>query len=239
MKALFRFGLVLLLLAVVGMTSAIVTMHYAIHGAEVTVPDLHGMTVAEAGRRTADLGLNLHVEARRYSADVAAGRVAQQSPAAGMVVRRGWRVWLTESLGAQKQAIPNVTGASERLAAMEIRRAGLELGTVAEMPWAAAPAGTVIAQDPQANAEGVASPAVNLLVAADGAEAADDGLAMPDLVGQEFAKAALTLRHAGLELAPMQEQAAPGMKTGTVVAESPEAGYRVDPTMPVTLTVAK
>ena len=110
MIGFFRFVLVILLLTVVAMTSALVTMHFAIHGGEVSIPDLKGMGVADAGQRAASLGLTMQVENRLYSADVPAGRVANQSPAAGTIVRRGWRVWLTESLGPQKLAIPDVKG---------------------------------------------------------------------------------------------------------------------------------
>jgi beta-lactam-binding protein with PASTA domain len=97
MIGFFRFVLVVLLLTVVAMTSAIVTMHFAIHGGEVSIPDLRGMTVADAGQRSASLGLSLQVENRLYSADVPLGRVANQSPLAGTIVRRGWRIWLTEA----------------------------------------------------------------------------------------------------------------------------------------------
>ena len=85
MIGFFRFVLVVLLLTVVAMTSAIVTMHFAIHGGEVSIPDLRGMTAADAGQRAASLGLSLQVENRLYSADVPLGRVANQSPLAGKV----------------------------------------------------------------------------------------------------------------------------------------------------------
>ena len=165
MIGFFRFVLVLLLLTVVAMTSAIVTMHFAIHGAEVSIPDFKGMTVADAGQRASALGLTLQVESHLYSTDVPLGRVASQSPAAGTMVRRGWRVWLTESLGPQKLAIPDVKGRDQRFATIEIRRAGFQVGTVASMPWPEAQPGTVIAQSPDANAAGVESPTMNLLVA--------------------------------------------------------------------------
>ena len=58
-------------------------MHFAIHGAEVQVPSLKGMTVAEARSQTAGLGLNLEVDNRYYSSDVAPGHILTQSPAAG------------------------------------------------------------------------------------------------------------------------------------------------------------
>ena len=64
-----------MLLVAVALLSAIATMHFAIHGAEVQVPALQGMTVADARSQTAGLGLNLDVDNRYYSGDVAA-RVA-------------------------------------------------------------------------------------------------------------------------------------------------------------------
>jgi beta-lactam-binding protein with PASTA domain len=254
MIGFFRLVLVVLLLSVVAMTSAIVTMHFAIHGGEVSIPDLRGMTVADAGQRAASMGLSLQVENRLYSADVPLGRVANQSPVAGTIVRRGWRIWLTESLGPQKLAIPDVKGKDQRVATIEIRRAGFQTGTIAEMPWPNAQAGAVIAQSPEPNASGVESPAMNLLVAApvDGDLAgAQGGVVMPNLEGQVFTAAALTLTRMGLKLAPLKEQdmhvAAPGggpaiapmYPPGTVVGQNPLAGSRVDGSMAIELTVAK
>lgn len=252
MIGFFRFLLVLLLLVVVAMTSAIVTMHFAIHGTEVAIPDFHGMTVTDAGQRAASLGLTLHVENRLYSTEVPAGRVANQSPAAGATVRRGWRVWLTESLGPQKIAIPNLEGRDQRLAAIDIRRAGLSTGTVALMPWPDAQPGAVFAQSPEANASGVEGPVMNVLVAAPPAETQPaDSLVMPQLVGQGFTAAAWTVAHAGLHLAPVKDEDVhamplnmagapqPPVAPGTVTAQSPAAGDRVDPSTPIQLTVAK
>jgi eukaryotic-like serine/threonine-protein kinase len=255
MIGFFRFVLVLLLLTVVGLTSAIVTMHFAIHGSEVSIPDLRGMTIADAGQRAAGMGMTLQVQNHLYSADVPAGRVANQSPPAGTIVRRGWRIWLTESLGPQKLAIPDVRGKDQRVATIEIRRAGFQMGTVAEMPWPETQAGAVIAQSPDPNASGVESPVMNLLVAAPIDAANQGGLVMPNLEGQVFTSAALTLTHMGLRLAPVKEQdmhvaapVAPGspvgtpppmVPPGTVVGQNPPAGSRVDGNTPIELTVAK
>lgn len=243
MIGFFRFVLVVLLLTVVAMTSAIVTMHFAIHGSEVSIPDLHGMTVADAGQRAAGRGLTLQVESRLYSTDVPLGRVASQSPVAGTLVRRGWKVWLTESLGPQKLAIPDVKGKDQRFATIAIRRAGFQVGTVASMPWPAVQPGTVIAQSPDANAAGVESPAMNLLVAAEPVEGTgmQGGFVMPNLEGQVFTAAALSVTRMGLKLAPMREQdmhvavpgaAAPMYPPGTVVASSSAKG----PSRPMSTT---
>ena len=65
------------------MISAITTMHFAIHGAEVKIPALKGMTVAEARSQAAGMGLNLDVDNRYYSSDIAAGHILSQSPPPG------------------------------------------------------------------------------------------------------------------------------------------------------------
>ncbi len=124
----FRIAWLLMLLVAVGLLSAILTMQVAIHGAEVQVPALKGMTTADARSVAAGLGLRLDVDNRYYSADVAAGHILTQSPDAGTVVRREWRVRVAESLGAQRVDVPDTVGANERVAELELRRAGLEVG---------------------------------------------------------------------------------------------------------------
>ena len=249
----FQFVLVLMMLAVLALVSAVVTMHFAIHGAEVSVPDFKDLTVGEATSKAASLGLNINVENHFYSVDIPVGRVVSQSPAPGTVVRSAWNVRVTESLGPQRVAIPNLTGADQRLASIEIRRDGLELGEGAEMPDAYAAPGTVVAQNPTPNAAGVERPSISLLVAAPPLDTSS-GFVMPDFTGQMFSSSALIITRAGLQLAPMKEQQVslppvegtdspapqqPSVPIGSVIAQSPAPGHRVDPTTAIELTVAK
>lgn len=253
----FRFVLVVLVLFVVALLSAVTTMHFAIHGAEVSVPDFRGLTVAEAMRKGAVLDLNLSVDNRFYSAEMPAGRVLTQSPASGTVVRREWHVRVTQSLGPQRMAIPNVLGQQERAATIAIRRAGLDLGNVARMPYPNTAAGTVVAQNPAPDAEGVERPSLSLLVA-DSSAGTAEGMVMPDLTGQTFPAAASAITHAGLKLAPAievpanvpdippigppagatQSPSAP-IPAGTVIGQTPQAGNRVDANTPIQLTVTR
>lgn len=248
----FQFVLIVMTLAVVALLSAVTTMHFAIHGAEVTVPDFKGLTTAEAERRAAALGLNLSVDNHFYSVEIPAGHIVHQAPVAGTVVRREWHVRLTDSLGPQRVAIPNITGQQQRAATITIRRVGLELGTTAQMPWNPAAPGTVIAQNPQPDASGVERPSVSLLVASPN-EQTSGGMVMPDFVGQPFQIAAMAITHAGLKLAPVREVSvsipsvpstdsnqAPVLPipVGAVVSQSPAAGYRVDANTTIDLTVA-
>lgn len=249
----FRFILVMLVLCVVALFSAITTMHFAIHGAEVSVPDFRGSTLADAMRKAASLDLNLSVDGRFYSAEMPAGRVLTQSPASGTVVRPEWHVRITQSLGPQRIAIPDIIGQQERSATIALRRAGLDLGNVARMPYTSAAAGTIIAQNPAPDAEGVERPSLALLVA-DPSTASADGVVMPDLTGQPLSAAALVISHAGLKMAPAIEvplnvpaippantgraPSAP-MVAGIVVNQEPPAGHRVDSDIPIQLTIGR
>jgi eukaryotic-like serine/threonine-protein kinase len=247
----FQAASLLLLLIAVGLLAAITTMHFAIHGAEVQVPALKGMTVAEARSQTSGLGLNLDVDNRYYSAAVAAGHILTQSPPAEAVVRREWTVRVSESLGPQRVDVPDTVGSAERIAALRLRRVGLGVGTIAQLPSENTVEGTVLAQDPPAHAQGIEQPSVNLLVAApDNATA--DGYVMPDLVGVPVVAAQAELAKVGIGTAPpvfvdVPVQAVgigvapprPSVTPGSVIAQDPEAGGRVDQSIKVKLTVAR
>jgi len=178
----FQIGSLVMLLVAVSLLAAIATMHFAIHGAEVQVPALKGMTVAEARSQTSGLGLDLDVDNRYFSGDVAAGHILTQSPEPGAVVRREWRMRVSESLGPQKVEVPQTVGQEDRVAALRLRHVGLEVGATARLPWPVATEGTVLSQDPPAHAQGIARPSINLLVAA-ASDDAPDGFVMPDLTG--------------------------------------------------------
>jgi eukaryotic-like serine/threonine-protein kinase len=246
-----RVALVTMLVVGVGLLAAIVTMHFAIHGAEVTVPALKGMTVADARSQAAGLGLSLDVDNRYYSSDVAAGHILTQSPAPGTVVRREWHVRVSESLGPQQVDVPDTLGEDEREAALTLRRAGLTVGTTSHLPDARAAEDTVLAQDPPAHARGIEGPSVSLLVAAP-PDTAADGFLMPDLKGMTLEAAQAQLAHVGLKMDPPSfvdmyippvgangSAPKPPVAPNTVLLQQPSAGSRVDTSAAVKLTIAR
>jgi eukaryotic-like serine/threonine-protein kinase len=237
----FQGALLLLALVVVALLSAITTMHFAIHGAEVRIPVLKGMTVAEARSQTSGLGLNLEVDNRYYSADVGAGHILSQSPAPGAVVRREWRVRVAESLGPQKVEVPSVVGNQERTAALNLRRAGLEAGATAHLPWpstrsgAQSEIGTVVAQDPPPKAQGIERPGINLLIAAPD-DTRPDGFVMPDLTGLPIVTAQSALTRVGLKSAEpkFQDVTIPSVSPSPATQPHPAAVSGYTPVAPPT-----
>jgi eukaryotic-like serine/threonine-protein kinase len=197
MKSLFRFAMMALALVVVALVSALTAMRFAIHGQEVAVPAVIGLTPSEAERAVAGLGLQIEVERQYYSPQISEGRIMTQLPPPGTKVRRGWQVRVAQSLGPQRVVIPDVTKQSERAAEWNIQRRGLEVASTAEMQLPGAPADQVLAQSPPANASQVEAPRTSLLVTV-----ASDAPAyvMPSFVGQPLGTASRTLLDAGFKL---------------------------------------
>ena len=244
----------LLLLACVALASAILTMKLVIHSAEVTIPDLKGKTLAQAHSQAAALHLDVRIANHLYSPNIPAGRVLNQSPAPGTTVRTGWHMQITESLGPQTVKIPNLTGEPSNIAIQQIRQSGLQLGSLAYLPSQTATSGTVLAQSPQAGAEGVAGPRIDLLIATPPVPNSAQALVMPTLKGQPLSSARQILTHAGLKLTSVKKvypairpigrissmaPPQPPILPGSVLAQTPPSGYRVQPGDSVTLTVAK
>ena len=242
MKPLFRFAMLALVLVVVALGSALTAMRFAIHGQEVEVPAIVGMTPSDAEHAVAGLGLQIEVERQYYSPQIPEGRIMTQLPPRGTKVRRGWQVRVAQSLGPQRVSIPDVTRQSERAAQWNIPRRGLEVASTAEMRVPGTPADQVLAQSPPANASQVEAPRTSLLVTV----AADPpAYVMPSFVGQSLGTASRTLEDAGFKLgnvsmappvvsaealttapavsaAPLQTSPA-----STIIMQTPPAGQKV------------
>src|ERR1039458_5124428 len=114
MRQFFRMLLLALVLMTVALVSALTAMRFAIHGREVTIPKMVGMSQIEAERAGSALGLQVVIERQFFSPNIPEGKIMTQIPPPGTKVRRGWSVRVAQSLGAQRGGIPDVTRESER-----------------------------------------------------------------------------------------------------------------------------
>jgi beta-lactam-binding protein with PASTA domain len=229
----FNIVLGALAMLVVALISAFLAMRLAIHGREVKVPDLTGLSLSDAGKEASSVGLSLNLENRFYSAGTPPGHILAQFPAAGSSVRREWAVRITESLGAQQVAIPNILGQSERTAAINIRHLGLDLGTVATIPAPGLP-GIVVAQTPTPNAAGVDRPLVSLLLSAP--EDSPTAFVMPSLAGLTLSSASARTAAIGLHIVSAEDLNLPA-QTPPPGAPAPATAQPVKPA-PVTPATA-
>ncbi len=229
MRSILRFSLLALVLVVVAMLSGLTAMRFAIHGQEVAVPALVGMTPSEAERAISAVGLQMSIERQYYSPQVPEGRIMSQLPLPGTKVRRGWQLRVAQSLGPTRVAVPDVTGQSEHAAELNIRRRGLDVASMAQVDTPGIPADQVLAQNPTANATQLVAPKISLLVST-AAEA--QAFVMPSFIGQPLGTVNRTLQDAGFKL---------GNVTVAAVAEAPVdqvAGQGTAPSAPAQVSPA-
>lgn len=231
MRRFFNLVLGAMAMVAVAMISAFLAMRLAIHGREVKVPDLSRMTISEASRKASSMGLRLQLENKFYSSNTPSGQVLAQFPAAGTTVRRQWPVRVTESLGTQQVSIPDLAGQGERSVAINLRRLGLELGTVGHIA-APGPAGVVVAQTPPPNAQGIDRPRVSVLLSQP-EDAESEAFVMPSLVGLSLAGAYARTGAAGLKIVSAEDVTPSAAATPATPANAAPAVNAATPAKPV------
>lgn len=256
MRSVFRFAMMALVLVIVAMGSALTAMRFAIHGQEVAVPVLVGLTPPEAERVTASAGLQVSVERQYYSPQIPEGKIMSQLPLPGTKVRRGWQVRVAQSLGPTRVAIPDVIGQSEHAAELNIRRRGLDVASMAMIETSGIPADQVLSQSPPANATQVLAPKISLLVTT---SPEPQSFVMPNLIGQALGNTSKLLQDSGFRLGALSVAAAanivaddvsnaatagppPGppaqpSPASVIVAQTPAPGQRTAAGSVVSLTV--
>jgi beta-lactam-binding protein with PASTA domain len=223
-RRLIRYFLLGLALLLVCLASALLSMRFAIHGREVRVPHLQGLTPVDAERVASSQGLVLFVENRFYSPDVPEGHIVSQAPAPETKVRRGWKIRVAESLGPQRSGVPNVIGQSERVAEINISRRGLEMGTVATIRMPGAAPQTVVAQNPTPDAKNALSPKIALVVASNDSSRT---YVMPNFVEHSAADATTAVEQAGFALGKIELVQDITGPSGTVLHQFPPAGQKI------------
>jgi serine/threonine-protein kinase len=226
-----------LLLAGLGVTYSVfllTSMRIAIKAREVAVPDVQGQTVDDATRTLASKGLTVVLDPiRRPDPDVPADHVWSQEPAAGLVIRRQRPVRIRISDGMRAAPMPSVTGESERSAQIVLAQDRITLAQTADIYTADYPSGVVVAQDPPAKSS---SPTVSILV-----NRGERGATyvMPDLIGTSGTRVAEILRRRAFRITIVGEVLYPDLPAGTVVRQSPQAGFQLAPGDPITLEISR
>ena len=112
LKWLARMTLLVFILTSAAFLSAITAMRIAIHGREVTMPNLVGKNVSEASQTLQSRGLVLRVADRIYS-DQPINVVVRQTPTSGLLMKVSQQAHVVLSLGQRQFALPQVPARSE------------------------------------------------------------------------------------------------------------------------------
>jgi eukaryotic-like serine/threonine-protein kinase len=232
LQSLGQTALLVFILASAAFLSAITAMRIAIHGREVTMPNLVGKNIGEANGMLRSRELVLRVADRVYS-DQPINVVVRQTPPAGLLMKVSQQAHVVLSLGQRQLEIPLLEGNSLRVSRIELLRTGLQVGEVSSVTVPNVPADTVVMQNPRPGA-GAATPRVDMLVSQGAREPA---YVMPHLVGMNEVEAQRRLDGAGLRR-KVNYVTAPQWPHGMVVDQTPLSGARVSAAATIELTIA-
>jgi serine/threonine-protein kinase len=213
---------------------AAASMRLALKTRDVAVPALAGKSVGEAGVILAASGLNLRVdEQRRGDTALPAGQIVSQDPQAGVKTRRERSVKVWISAGARAATVPSLLGDSQRAAEMRARQDGLQVASIAEIRSDDYTADTIIAQNPAPKTSGAR---VALLV---NRREHSGTFVMPDLIGVNGDRAADLLRARGFRVSVVGDHPYPGVPAGIVLRQSPQGGFQIGNSDPISLEVSR
>jgi serine/threonine-protein kinase len=201
--------------------------------AEVIVPDVVGkqMTIAKQMLETKNLRVNI---AETYDADVPAGEVVSQYPAAGTTVKEQRLVTVYISKGGEGLEMPDVHGLTKVAAETKLKNMGLKLGKVEE-EYSNEAAGTVLNQTPRAGTKITKGSAVDLVISK-GPKSRK--VTLPDFSGSTLNSIETQLKSLNLKAGTVTEVTS-SKPAGTILDQTPAAGTDIAEGSSVNFSIAK
>jgi serine/threonine-protein kinase len=202
-----------------------------------TVPSVVGLTEQGAIATLADSGLDLRTSAddQRFDETMPAGRILQQDPTAGSVVKQGASVEVIVSLGQQLVEVPDLTGQALQAAQVTLSAAGLALGRTSGVFSATGVPGTVVDQNPGPGDQVGRAQAVELYLCLEGRS---ETFVMPDLAYRNFDDVRSFFERRGFRLGSVKFESYEGISPGVVLRQYPQPGHPLKRQDVISLVVA-
>lgn len=202
---------------------------------EVAVPDLVGMTVAEATDVLNKLNLEIQVGDEISSTEYDEGEIVSQDPNAEMTVKEGFPVTVNVSKGkAREGTVPNVVNRTAQDAKFVLESYGYEQGGITTEN-SELPKDVVIRQTPEAGTEAAPGTKVDLVVSLGRAV---EQVPMPNVMGLDIDTAKAELEKAGLSIGAVGQEMSTAYEINTVMWQQYEPGTMVDKDSGVNLKIS-
>jgi beta-lactam-binding protein with PASTA domain len=234
----YGLGAVIVLMVVAGLSAFLLSLR----GAEQTlVPDVRSMELAQALVKLQEKELYPRVSLRFTDDPLDRGKIIDQSPSPGAIVKAGRRIAITVSRGSVADKVENVVGQDVNEAKIHLQTlfAGARpLLSVKEPPvyiFDKSPAGTVLEQKPLPETE-IAGPTQLELVVSRGPEKAQ--VRVPDLTGLTIDAALLLVEKTDLVVDFTMRAAGKSERPGAVVAQTPTPGSMIPANARVSVTLS-
>lgn len=222
--------------AVVFVAASYIAFNLFVRSGVTSVPEVKGLALAAAQTRLRERALVMDREAgERYDDEVSAGHILRQSPAPGNLVKRGSRVQVAVSLGAQVVAVPDLDGAALPAAQVTLAAAGLRVGRTVGVYSRDSQPGTVVDQSPKPGTRAGTAAKVDLFLSSGDPSAV---FVMPDLVYRDYEQVRRFFERRGFRLGSIKFESYEGIAAGVVLRQFPLAGHPLSRREVISLVVA-
>jgi eukaryotic-like serine/threonine-protein kinase len=210
---------------------------YTRQGSEKPIPDLVGLTWAEAAQAAAKYEFEVVAQTGKLSSNVPAGAILEQMPTAGSLAKSGRKIHVTPAISPAADQAPDLVGLELHAAQFRCKNLGLVCGST-EVNYrfsGSVPKGYVIGQKPKAGQEVKPGSSIYLTVSL-GLE--PSRILVPSLVEQTLHDARTLLLEAGLQVGKIVRKETDVFPSGTVIAQSIRTGEEVSSGTSVDLVIA-
>jgi len=222
--------------------SGLIAFFLALRGEEQTlVPDVVDLELSSALVKLQEKELYPRVALRFSNDPESRGRILEQDPSPGAIVKAGRRIALVVSRGAAQDKVGDYVGQTVdevKIHLQTVFGSTRQLVTVREPPvyiYDKSPAGTILEQSPAPNVD-LSGPTQLTFVVSRGPEKAK--VKVPDLVGLSLKDAALQIEKSGIAFQFTVRGPEGRERPGTIVAQLADPGALEDPSAAVTIVFA-
>lgn len=201
----------------------------------IPVPNVVGLDIETATQLLEESNFKAEVGEKIYSRTYAKNDVVSQSESEGTLLKPGYTIVLTLSLGVEEFDVPDLVQKPLDEVQLTIINQGFKLGDV-EYIENDAPEGTVISQSPFAGLSASKGSAIDLFVSKG---KIPGKMIMPKIIGVALESARMTLDQYGIVLNGVTYSFSDTYAANLVMEQSIEGGREIQPTDRVDLVVSK
>ena len=206
-----------------------------VSGAEISVPNVVGMTEEEAFESLKEADFNPQISDTSFGVSLPPGRIFLQKPEAGKLVKEGRTIYLFISGGDQIISVPILKGKSVRDARFALERIGLKLGKVEELA-STHPKDMVFDQQFAEGTKLKKGQSVGISVSIGKGEG---DIIVPDLIGKSLTEARRILSDSTLTIGKVNYQISSTLLPNTVLDQYPAPGNKLNSGSAVDLFITK